>query len=144
MRIVDLFRDKSGFDILIHMKTWGRRFGYGIALWGILYVAAIPLLGLQTSDPIAFKAVMAGLGSIVGALASGLYMMSIERGYLRESIMTAITWMVSNWVLDVVALLPFTHESVPQYFMHIGVEYLGMFAVLVAIGYVLEKKAGNQ
>lgn len=124
------------------MKTWGRRLGYGVALWALLYVAAIPLLGLQTFDPIAFKAVMAFLGSFIGAVFAGLYFLPVSGNYVREGIVTALTWMISNWILDIVALLPFTHEPIPQYFMHIGIEYLGMFAMLVAIGYVLEKKSG--
>lgn len=122
------------------MKIWLKRVGYGIGLWAVLYAASIPLLGLNASDPIAFKATMAFLGSLVGAVAAGLYFLSIERDFLRESIITALVWMVTNWALDYLALLPFTGETVPQYFMHIGIEYLGMFGVLVAIGYVLEKK----
>lgn len=125
----------------MYMKIWFKRIGYGVGLWAILYAAAIPLLGLQASDPIAFKAVMAFLGSFTGAMAAGIYFLSVERDFLRESIMTAFVWMTVNWLLDYVALLPFTGETFPQYFLHIGIEYLGMFGVLVAIGYVLERKA---
>lgn len=122
------------------MKTWGIRIGLGIVLWAVLFAASIPLLGLNTSDPLAFKAIMACLGSLIGGIAAAVYFLSVHEHYLREAIITAITWMVVNWLLDYVALLPFTHETVPQYFMHIGVEYIGMFGSLVAIGYLLQRK----
>lgn len=125
----------------MHMKRWGRRIGYGVGIWAILYALSIPLLGVQQSDPIAFKAIMAFLGSAIGAVGAGAYFLAIDSNYVREAVFTALTWIISNWILDVVALLPFTQETIPQYFMHIGIEYLGIFAVLFAIGYVLERKS---
>ncbi len=124
-------------------KAIVRRIGYGVVLWALLYAAAIPLLPLAKSDVAAFKAAMATLGTLVGGAFSGYYFLGIERDYLREAIVTAVTWMIVNWLLDVVALLPFTHQSVPQYFSEIGIEYLGMLGPLIAIGYVLEKKLGS-
>ncbi|QQG38130.1 MAG: hypothetical protein HYS26_01075 [Candidatus Kaiserbacteria bacterium] len=122
------------------MKVWVRRVVYAIVLWALLFVAAIPLLPLQTADLAAFKAVMAMLGSLAGAALASHYFLGVQSNYLREGIYTAITWMAVNWLLDLVALLPFTGQSIPQYFLQIGIEYLGMFGILVAIGYVLEKK----
>lgn len=126
------------------MRATGRRLGFAIVLWAILYVAAVPLLPLQASDLAAFKAAMAMLGSLLGGAFAGFYFLSIERDYLREAIVTAITWIVVNWLLDVVALLPFTKQSLPQYFMEIGIEYLGMLGPVIAIGYLLEKKAAGR
>jgi len=126
------------------IKKMLRRIVFGAGLWAILYAAAIPLLPLAASDEMAFKAVMAMLGSLIGAGFSGYYFLSVEGDYLREAIYTAITWMVVNWLLDIVALLPFTHQTLPQYFMEIGIEYLGMPGVLIAIGYLLQKKVPPQ
>ena len=122
------------------MGAWLKRIGYGVVVWALLFAAAIPLLPLQESDVAAFKAVMATLGVLTGAAFAVPYFRSVESNYLREAILTALTWMAVNWLLDVVALLPFTQQSFPQYFMQIGIEYLGMFGILVAIGYLLEKK----
>lgn len=126
------------------MRTIAKRLGFAVVLWAILFVAAIPLLPLQASNLAAFKAVMATLGSLVGGGLAGFYFLAIERDYLREAIVTAVTWVVVNWLLDVVALLPFTHQSILQYFMEIGIEYLGMFGPMLAIGYLLEKKAAGK
>src|SRR3989344_264773 len=115
------------------MGAWLKRIGYGVVVWALLFAAAIPLLPLQESDVAAFKAVMATLGVLTGAAFAVPYFRSVESNYLREAILTALTWMAVNWLLDVVALLPFTQQSFPQYFMQIGIEYLGMFGILVAI-----------
>jgi len=45
-----------------------------------------------------------------------------------------------NWLLDFVALLPFTKQSVPRYFMEIGLRYIAMVAPTVSLGYVLGRK----
>lgn len=46
-----------------------------------------------------------------------------------------------NWVLDFVALLPFSGHSIPRYFIEIGARYLAIVVPLVAIGYVLEHRS---
>jgi len=86
---------------------------------------------------------MAMLGILVGCAFSAYYFLGVEGGYLREGIVTATTWIIVNWGLDVIALLPFTHQTLPQYFMEIGIEYLGMFGPLTAIGYLLERNAAR-
>lgn len=126
------------------MKQWLKRLAYGFVLWAILYAISIPLLPLQASDLAAFKAVMAMLGSLFGAGFAALYFRSITGSYLREALYTAITWVLINWLMDIVALLPFTKQTITQYFMEIGVEYLGMFGILLAIGYLLDSKSNSQ
>ena len=46
-----------------------------------------------------------------------------------------------NWLLDYIALLPFTKQSLPRYFAEIGLRYLAIAAPTVALGYVLERRA---
>jgi peptidoglycan/LPS O-acetylase OafA/YrhL len=122
------------------MKAWGRRIGYGIILWALLYAAAIPLLPLAQNSEAAFKATIFCIASIVGGIFVTLYFSSVERDFLKEAITLAITWIIVNWALDVVALLPFTHQTIPQYFFEIGIEYLGMLGTILPVGYLLDQK----
>ncbi len=121
-----------------------KRIGYGLILWVIPYVTAIPLLPLRERDVLLFKTIMVLVGSLLGGVLSALYFMGVRHGFFREGLITCVVWMLVNWGLDLVALLPFTGHSIPRYFAEIGALYVGMAAPLVAIGYVLEQQATKQ
>jgi len=117
-----------------------KKIGYGLILWVIPYVTAIPLMGLMQTDLIFFKTIMIVEGTIVGGVLSALYFQRVRSQFLREGLITSAVWIMMNWALDFVALLPFSGHSVSRYFIEIGARYLAIAAPLVAIGYVLEQK----
>lgn len=119
------------------------RVAYGVVLWAIPFVTSIPLLPLMRSDPVLFKTIMIVEGSIVGAVLAVVYFRAIERSFLREGIVLGAVWVVVNWLLDFVALLPFAGLSVPRYFLEIGLRYLAVAALTVAIGAALEQRASR-
>lgn len=118
-----------------------KKIGYGLILWVIPYVTAIPLLSLRQTDPVFFKTIMIVEGALVGGILSALYFQRVRGGFLREGVITSVVWMLVNWGLDLVALLPFTGHTIPRYFIEIGALYVAMAAPLVAIGYVLEQRS---
>ncbi len=118
-----------------------KKIGYGLILWVIPYVTAIPLLSLRQTDPVFFKTIMIVEGALVGGILSALYFQRVRGGFLREGVITSVVWMLVNWGLDLVALLPFTGHTIPRYFIEIGGLYVAMAAPLVAIGYVLEHRS---
>ena len=120
-----------------------RRIGYGLILWVIPYVTAIPLMGLMKRDLILFKTVMIVEGAFVGAVLTVMYFLDVKSDFLREGIVLAFLWIVVNWLLDFVALLPFTELTLPRYFLEIGLRYLAIVAPTVAVGFVLERRASR-
>lgn len=117
-----------------------RKLGYGFIAWVVPYVSAIPLLGLMQSDLIFFKTLMILIGGLTGAICIALYFMKVEKDYLQEGIWLGIVWVVLNWLLDFIALLPLTKMPYLQYFKEIGLRYLVMPAMSIPVGYVLSKK----
>ena len=122
------------------MKAWSTRIGFGIILWTVTYAASIPLLPLSQSDPSAFKSLVIALSTVLSSIITVVYFQSVPARYLREAGIVAITWVLTNWMLDLVALLPFTHQTLPQYFLEIGLSYIGFMAPIIAVGYLLDKK----
>ena len=59
-----------------------KKIGYGVILWAIPYVTAIPLLPLMRSDQGFFKTIMIVEGSIVGAVLAVMYFRTVERAFL--------------------------------------------------------------
>jgi uncharacterized membrane protein YpjA len=120
-----------------------KKIGYGLILWVIPYVTAIPLLGLMKSDLILFKTIMIVEGALVGAALTVLYFLTVNGDFMMEGITVATIWIAVNWLMDFVALLPFTDLSVTRYFLEIGLRYLAIVAPTAAVGYVLERRAGR-
>lgn len=89
-----------------------KKIGYGLIVWVIPYVTAIPLLPLLKSDPVFFKTIMVVECAIVGGVLAALFFVGIQKEFIREGVVTFIVWILANWGLDCVALLPFTGQSV--------------------------------
>lgn len=120
-----------------------KKIGYGLIVWVVPYVSAIPLLGLMERDPLFFKTIMIVIGGLIGAICVVLYFSKVEKNYLNEGITLGIVWIIVNWLLDFVALLPLSKMPYGQYFKEIGLRYLVMLAMTVPVGYVLSKKLTN-
>ena len=104
-----------------------RIIGYGVVLWAIPYVTAFPLLPPMHSDPTFFKTIMIVEGATVGAILTAVYFLGIDGDYLRHGIV-AIVWIVLNWILDYVGVIPFSGMSLTRYFIEIGLRYLAIAA----------------
>jgi hypothetical protein len=117
------------------------KISFGIVLWIIPYLTAFPLLPLMQSDPVFFKTIMIVEGALIGGILAARYFLRTERNFLREGIILAAIWIVVCWILDFVALLPFSGMSLGRYFIEIGLRYIAIVAPTVAIGYVLEKRS---
>ena len=117
-----------------------RKIGYGLILWLIPYLTAIPLLPLYTTDQTFFKTIMVIEAGILGAILTVLYFRKIEKDYLSEGILLGVVWLLVNWLLDLVVLLPFSHMPIDQYFLEIGLRYLNAPAITLAVGYALNRK----
>jgi uncharacterized membrane protein YpjA len=117
-----------------------KKIGYGVILWIIPYLTAIPLLPLMRSDPLFFKTIMTVESSVVSAILTAIFFRSVERDFLREGIRTAITWIVLNWLLDYFGVVTFSGMSLMRYFIEIGLSYIAIAAPVVAVGYVLQGK----
>ena len=65
-----------------------KKMGYGLILWVIPYVTAIPLMGFMQTDLMFFKTIMIVEGAIVGGVLSALYFQGVTSQFLREGLIT--------------------------------------------------------
>lgn len=121
---------------------FARRLAYGVVAWAVPYATALAILPLSRTDPALFKTIEVTVGPIVGTILAVAYFESVTHGFLREGLLLALVWIVENWLLDFVGVLPFTRLTVSRYFLEIGLVYIGMLAPTVGIGYVLERRCG--
>jgi hypothetical protein len=93
-----------------------------------------------TIDIFLFKSIMIVVGSISAAILLVSYFKKINAAYLKEGIVVGIVWFGINVLLDLLILIPMSGMSIADYFTQIGIRYLAMPAMGIAIGKSLENK----
>jgi len=115
-----------------------RLVGLGVLSWLIPFLVSILFYGpggvlLVGYD--LFKSLMIVIGSATGAVLLVVYFRNIQTSYIREGWITGIFWLLLNWVLDLVFLLPLSGQAIGPYFAEIGLRYLAILFMSLAVGY---------
>jgi hypothetical protein len=116
---------------------------FGFLTWLIPFVTSWFFYspeGQPLIDIFLIKTIMIVLFSIIGALLLLAYFKEIEKNYLKEGVIVGVVWLLINWVLDIVVLLPLAKMDVVTYFAHIGLRYLMIPTMSCAMGYLVDVK----
>ena len=114
---------------------------YGLIVWLVPFLIAIPFYtpeGTVIIDQYLFKSIMIVTGAITGAFLLIRLFKGISKGFIREGYIIGAIWLIINWVLDFVILLPLNGMDIPTYFAQIGLRYLVIPIMSVMAGYVSE------
>ncbi len=125
------------------MKKYLKTILYGFLAWLIPFISAFFFYtreGKLTIDQLLFKNIMVVVGSVTGAILLVLYFKKIKADYLREGIITGIIWFAINILLDLLILIPMSGMPVSKYFTQIGLGYLAIPAMAIAVGATLANK----
>lgn len=124
------------------MKKLLKIVGFAILLWLIPFVVSCFFYS-RTGEPLfdifLIKTIMIVLSSVLGAVLLVIYFKGITRNYLIEGIAVGLVWLVINWVLDFVVLIPISKMGTATYFAQIGLRYLMIPTMSIAIGYSIER-----
>ena len=118
----------------------------GAATWLIPFLLSFMLYkpeGGFIVDIFLFKTIMIVVGSAVGAALLVLYFREVKQKFLLEGITVGFSWFVINIVLDVIILLPMYGNPVEifdSYLAEIGLRYLMITSMAIAMGFALQKK----
>ena len=116
---------------------------YGFLAWLIPFVASFFFYSKEgglTIDIFLFKSIMIVVGSISAAFLLISYFKKINADYLKEGIYVGLTWFSINILLDLLVLIPMSGMSVADYFTQIGLRYLVIPAMCIAVGASLANK----
>jgi uncharacterized membrane protein YpjA len=116
---------------------------FGFLTWlipfGLAFLFYTPE-GELAIDIFLFKTIMILVGAVTGATLLALYFKRLERNYLYEGVKVGLVWFALNIILDLVVLVPMSGMSIGAYFAEIGLRYLILPTMSIAIGYVAEMK----
>ena len=124
-------------------RKYLRNILYGFLAWLIPFVASFFFYtreGGLTIDIFLFKSIMIVVGSISAAFLLVLYFKKIYADYFKEGIIVGVVWFGISILLDLLVLIPMSGMSIPDYFTQIGLRYLAMPAMSIAIGAALANK----
>jgi len=125
------------------MKKYLRNILYGFFAWFIPFVASFFFYtreGELTIDIFLFKSIMIVVGSFSAAILLVSYFNKINAEYSKEGIIVGLTWFGINILLDLLVLIPMSGMSIADYFTQIGIRYLAIPAMSIAVGTALENK----
>lgn len=123
------------------LKETLRISGYGLLTWLIPFLLAIPFYspeGILLIDQSLFKSIMVVTGSIVGAILIIRLFHDIESRYVHYGILSGLIWLVINWVLDVIILIPMSGLDLQSYFNQIGLRYLMIPVMTIMAGFIAQ------
>lgn len=117
--------------------------GFGFLSWLVPFVASILFYTPQGELLVAkelFKSIMIVVGGLVGVTLLVKYFNSYSERPLRWGVIVGVSWLLINWVLDILVLLPMAQMTIGNYFGEIGLRYLLIPMIAIGMGFVLEKK----
>jgi len=125
------------------MKKYLINILYGFLAWFIPFVASFFFYtreGELTIDIFLFKSIMIVVGTFSAAFLLVSYFKKINVDYFKEGIIVGLTWFGINILLDLLILIPMSGMSIADYFIQIGIRYLAIPAMSIAVGTALENK----
>ena len=125
------------------MNKYLKNILYGFLAWLIPFVASFFFYtreGELTIDIFLFKSIMIVIGSFSAAFLLVSYFKKIDADYFNEGIIVGFTWFGLNNILDILILIPMSGMSIADYFIQIGIRYLAIPAMSIAVGTALQNK----
>ena len=125
------------------MKKYPRNILYGFFAWLIPFVASFFFYtreGELTINILFFKSIIIVVGSFSAAFLLVSYFKKINADYFKEGIIVGLTWFGINILLDLLILIPMSGMSIADYFTRIGLGYLAIPAMSIAVGTALKNK----
>ncbi|WP_342679623.1 hypothetical protein [Methanofollis sp. UBA420] len=129
------------------LKRTARLLGYGALTWLVPFLAAVPFYGPGGDllvDVSLFKSVMVVVGGVTGALLLVHWFDGVQARHLREGAVVGGVWLAMNWALDLLVLVPIAGMDIATYFAQIGLRYLLIPTMAIAIGYSTGRAAARE
>jgi len=124
-------------------KVIVKSFLLGFLSWAIPF--AVSFLFYNSSGELnipyaTFKSIMIATGTISGCYLLFRYFRLIDSDFVRNGVIVGLSWFALNILLDSVILIPMMKTTFSNYFLSIGLGYMAIPAISIAMGYLLKAK----
>jgi hypothetical protein len=69
-----------------------------------------------------------------------LLVVTLDYDFIKNGIIAGVSWFVINIAFDTMILVPMMKSTFAAYFMSIGLGYVAIPVISIAIGYTLDRK----
>ncbi len=114
---------------------------YGFFTWFVPFIIAIPFYSpdgtLLVSQQL-FKSLMIVTGSVIGAILI-VHLFRVNTGaFMYTGYLAGGIWLILNWVMDILILIPLSGMDLPTYFGDIGIRYCIIPVMTVMAGKIAQ------
>ena len=116
--------------------------GFGILTWLLPFLLSVPLYspeGVPLYDIFLIKSVLIVFSTALGTFLILVYFRGVRARFVREGALLGGAWLLINWGLDAVVLLPLSGMDAGTYMAQIGLRYLTIPIIALGIGYAAEQ-----
>lgn len=85
-----------------------------------------------------FKSLMIVSGTISGSFLLYQFFKAVNSNVVFNGVIVGLSWFAINIILDSIILIPMMKVTFATYFMSIGLGYVSIPAISIAIGYILK------
>jgi hypothetical protein len=120
----------------------GRLIGFGLLTWLLPFLISVPFYSAEGEplyDIFLIKSVLLVFSAALGTLLILLYLRGIHDNFVRETALLGGVWLLINWALDAVILLPLSGMDAGTYMAQVGLRYLIIPITAIGIGYAAEQ-----
>ena len=87
-----------------------------------------------------FKSTIMVVGTLSGCYLLLRYFKLVDTDFIRNGVIVGLSWFAINIILDAVILIPIMKTTFADYFMSIGLSYIAIPTISIAMGYLLERR----
>lgn len=123
------------------LKAPGMAILYGFLTWLALFIVGIVIYPIHDSNRPLFESIMPVAGIIFTMLFLILYLKKAKDFSVKDGVVLGILWFLINIILDLLMFMwgPMKMTFV-DYLADIGIIYLTIPVITIAIGYIKNKK----
>lgn len=122
------------------MNKWTKIIVYGLLLWIVPFFAGFLFFPIMQADEIFFKTIMIVISTLTGMILIIYYFKNVKKKFIKEAVVVGTSWLLLNWILDLIVLLPMTGQSLDRYFLEIGLRYLNAPLMTTGVGFLLKER----
>ncbi len=115
---------------------------FGLLTWLIPFVVSFPFFDPTTGllvPLLLFKSIMVVTGTFTGTALLVWVFRSVPAN-LFSGLVIGLYWLVINWVLDIIVLVPMSNSDIPTWFTEVGMGYSSILIIAVGMGLVADRK----
>ena len=122
------------------IKKYLQIMGYGILIWLVPFIISIFFYsrdGQLLIELMLFKTLMLLIGGLTGALCICRYFKNCQSDFLKEGLIIGSIWLIIQWILDYIILIPMSKITLSNYTIAIGLRYCIIPIMSIMAGYIL-------